>query len=105
MATSIDYMAVAHGRAFQRRVMYAMFDAGKDVLSGAPSANEIAYIAGITNGEAPVLQMAVGVLMDADVRAALDLDVSGAGVTDAEVKVAVVGVFSIYADGWSKRTL
>lgn len=101
--TTVNYMAVGYGKAFQRRVHFAMFDEGKDILGGTPTANQTAYIQGIVNGQAPVLEMSIGVLMNAAVKTSIDADPTGNSITDAEIKTAVSAVFTIYSDAWAVR--
>jgi hypothetical protein len=83
-----------------------MFEVGKANFAGATGA-DLAYIQAVINGEAPVLQMAIGVLLDIAVKAAVDgePEPSGNAATDAQINTAVSDLFSIYANAWAARTL
>ena len=97
--TAIELMELANDVGFTRRVQFTMFEVAKTKVAGSPTADELAYIHGIVNGEVPVLQMAIGVLLDGAVQTA------GAGATDAEIEVAVTQVFGFYAGAWAARTV
>ena len=97
--TAIKLMELANDIGFKRRVQFTMFDVAKDLVGGTPTANETSYINGIINGEAPILQMTVGVLLNGAVQG------DGVDATDAQIKTAVETVFPFYAAAWVDRTI
>jgi len=96
--SAITSMEFANDVGFRRRVQFTMFSVAKDIAAGTPTADETSYINGILNGETPILEMAVGVLLNAAV------DTAGAAVTDALIKTAVENIFPVYAAAWVART-
>ena len=97
--TAIKLMELANDGGFQRRIQFTMFEVSKTKVAGTPTADEISYINGIINGEAPILEMAIGALLNATVQAA------GENASDAEIETAVDQVFSFYASAWVARTV
>lgn len=93
MAAAIDLMALAHDVGFQRRVHFTMFDVAKDKAPTA-TGDDLTYINSILKGAVPVLQMTIGVLLNADVASAGNAATSA---TDAQIKIAVEQVWSFYA--------
>ena len=90
---AIDLMALAHDVGFQRRVHFTMFDVAKDKAPTA-TGDDLTYINSILKGVAPVLQMTIGVLLNADVASAGNTATSA---TDAQIKTAVEQVWPFYA--------
>lgn len=97
--SSIGLMEIANDRGFLRRVQFAMFEVSKDKVIAAATGNSLAYLQGILNGEAPVSQMALGVLLNSAVATA------GRAATDAQIKAAVEQVWSHYANAWAVRAV
>ncbi len=95
----LDNMEVADSAGFQRRVQMAMFEKAKSMAAPSPTADDIAYIAGILNGEVSLRQMAIGVMLNVDVAAA------GAGATDAEISTAIDEAWAFYAKAWVARAV
>ncbi len=91
----IELMALAKDAGFRNRVKFALFDEAKDRAGGGPTGDDLAYINGILNGEAPLDNVVTAVVVE-------NTDASAAD--DASLKASVATLWPFMAAAWVART-